>query len=83
MERELVDTLAGALALLAVTTKMIEVLIATHPDPQALYRAWRAQLPASVDAEIDTPPFGVQAYREAFVQGMGDLSTLIANHAGS
>jgi hypothetical protein len=74
---DLSDTLAGALALITVTTKAVEVLIATHPDPQMLHRAWQAQLPESVEDEMETAPFGVEAYRNAFVENLEGISSLI------
>lgn len=78
MDDETADMLAGALACLAVTMKVIEAIIETHPDPLALHRAWQKHLPDSLDSEIDTPPFQVAAYRNAFVENMEGISKQIA-----
>lgn len=74
---ELTAMLAKALALLSVTTELTELLIATHPNPSALQRAWHARRLEAVDAEMDTPPFAEDVYRAAFLGNMDGVSRLI------
>jgi hypothetical protein len=76
-KEELTNMLGTALAMLAVTAQVVEVLITSHPDPKRVQSAWHAQRLESVDAEMGTPPFAVEAYREAFVGNMEGLSRLI------
>jgi hypothetical protein len=63
--------------MISVTARAVEVLIATHPDARKLHSVWQAQLPESVEDEMGTAPFGVEAYRTAFVENLEGISKLI------
>lgn len=75
--------IAGLTAEMKATRQLLRVLIATHPDPELLKRAW-ANLPARLfDGESESGGFPHPASAPAYAAALGRYSQWIEGHTPS
>lgn len=80
-EEDLVEALARIAASNTTLWRVLEAVIESHPDPQALHRAWIAQHAESIDAEMAKPTFAIDDFRAALADDMREMTRLIERAA--